>query len=215
MLPANYITNRGVTPGSGRRILPSAIVSDVFTNPPAADGDGISASHLGAAAAGTRNQTIGGALATNGVAVLTPARNVVIVVTHSSSVVAMSGTIYGKRFGREVTEAWSVTAGTASKTFTGKKAFDSVHRITETVAADASANTIISGTGVVFGVSAPISVASAVKEVVDGSVVTNGVLVAASTSAAADALGTYAPNTAPDGAHDYALWYISDRPEDG
>jgi len=128
----------------------------------------------------------------------------------------MSGTITGTDwFDKAQTESWSVTAGTTSKTFTGAKAFKTVTSITETVAADASANTIISGTGTKLGVSSPVSVASAVKEIVDGSVVTNGTIVAASTSASADPRGTYSPNTAPDGAHDYTIYYLSDSPESG
>lgn len=215
-LATNYVTNRGVIPKSGRRISPSAVVHDSFTNPAILDADGISASHLGQDVAGTVNETIGGALASGGVAQLTPARNVVITVTHATSVVAMSGTITGKRFGKTLTEAWSVTAGSTSKVFTGTKAFDFVSSITETVVADASANTIISGTGIVLGLTSPVTiggVGAAMKEVVDAAIVETGTLVAASTAAAADPLGTYLPSTAPDGAHDYDVWYISDLPE--
>lgn len=215
-LPSGYVSNRSVTARSGRKINCSAIVHDSWVDPATKDADGISVSHAGASAASTRYQTIGGALATGGVARLSPARNVVITVTHGSSVVAMSGTITGTdRYGKILTEAWSVTAGTTSKTFTGKKAFWTVTSITETVAADASTNTIVSGTGDVLGLSAPLSVASAIKELAAGSIVTNGTFVAASTAATDDPHGTYAPNSVPNGSNDYDVWYISDYPEQG
>lgn len=215
-LPADYITNRGVVTRGGRRVSPSAIVHDSFVDPPILDADGISVAHLGSAVAGTTNQVIGGALASGGVARLVPSRNVVITVTHATAVVAMSGVITGlDRSGNVMTEAWSVTAGGTSKVFTGKKAFVAVTAITEVVAASAVGNTITSGTGVVLGLSSPVSVASAVKERVNGSVVTTGTLVAASLVATDDPMGTYAPATAPDGSNDYDVWYISDRPEDG
>lgn len=204
-LPADYRTNRGITVGSGRRLSPSAVLHDSFVDPPASDTNGISASHAGASAASTRFMPIDGDLVTRGVAVLSPGRNVVITVTHGSAVVAMSGTITGTRGGKVVTEAWSVTAGGTSKVFTGAKVFDSVTSITEVVAANASANTIIAGSGAGLGLSATASVASALKEVVAGSLVTNGVILGA----------LYTPNTAPDGANDYDVWYISDLPEAG
>jgi hypothetical protein len=216
-LPTSYISNRSITVGKrGRKLNPSAIIHDSFVDPAAAVTNGISASHAGAGAAGTTLQTIGGSLASGGVATLSPARNVVITVTHGSSVVAMSGTITGTdAYGNGMTEAWSVTAGGTTKTFTGKKAFKTVTSITEVVAADASTNTIISGSGTVLGLSAPLAVASAIKEVAAGSVVTNGTFVVASTAATDDPHGTYSPNTAPNGSNDYDVWYISDTPERG
>jgi hypothetical protein len=157
--------------------------------------------------------TLNGSLVAGGIGRPAPARNVVITVTHASAVVAMSGVITGlNRAGNNVSEAWSVTAGTTSKTFTGAVAFSRVDSITETIAADASANTIIAGTGVKLGLGSAASVASLVKETSAGSVVTNGTLVAASSAANADSSGTYAPNTVPDGAVDYEIWYISNQP---
>src|SRR5690606_268311 len=101
-----------------------------------------------------------------------------------------------------------------SKTYTGKKAFATVTSITETVAADASANTVIAGTGNVLGLKVPVSAPQLLGEAEDGAKPgTGGTLLAGSTASTADALGTYAPNTAPNGAHDYDVWYISDNPE--
>lgn len=209
-LDRSYLSNRGFRGDSGNRIIPATIIKDSWTDPATADADGFSASHAGAAAAGTTNMTLGGALA----GVNDFARNVVITVTHASSVVAMSGTITGTdMYGKVITEAWSVTATGTTKTFTGKKAFKTVTSITETVAADASANSIVAGNGTVLGLSTKAAVASAVKEVAAGSVATNGTVVAGDSAATADARGTYSPNAAPDGSKDYVVYYLSDDPE--
>ncbi len=140
-------------------------------------------------------------------------RNVVVTVTHATSVVACNGVITGiDRYGRTITETWSVTATGTSKTYTGVTAFYRVDQITVTAAGDATANTLKLGFGAVFGLSMPNPIASAVKETSAGSVVTNGTFVAMSTSANADKRGTYAPNSAPNGSTSYAVWYISDDP---
>lgn len=209
-LPNNYQGAFRVNSRFNRVIFGSMVVRENFTNPLAAVTNGYSVSHVGAAAAGTRNMTLGGSLAGKA----DVPRNVVITVTHASAVVAMSGTITGFDIdGKILTEDWAVTAGGTSKTFTGKKAFAGVTKITETIAADASANSIVAGTGVVLGLGARVACVSAIKEVVDGAVVTTGVLTLASSVAANDPRGTYTPATAPDGAHDYDLWYLSDDPQ--
>lgn len=149
--------------------------------------------------------------------VLDFARNVVITVTHGTAVVAESGVITGKDvYGRDMTEAWSVTAGGTTKTFTGKKAFKTITQITITAVADASANSNIIGNGNVLGldVNSALGVAGgAVKEIVAAALVTTGTLVAKSTAATDDPRGTYLPASAPDGSRDYDLWYVSDDPE--
>lgn len=137
------------------------------------------------------------------------ARNVVITVTHASSVVAMSGTITGTDiFGNVITEDWSVTATGTSKVFTGNKAFKTVTSITETVAADASANTIIAGTGEKLGLERFAEAPVVVADLEDGAVPTPGVVVARSVAATADARGTYTPDSSPNAALDFDLWYI-------
>lgn len=210
-LPASYLQPGGTATKRGRpRTTPSQIIRQTFTNPSTIDPDGISASHAGAAAAGTTNMTIGGALATGGVARLSPARNVVITVTHASAVVAMSGTITGTRLGKTVTEAWSVTAGGTSKTFTGAVAFDTVTSITEVVAADASTNTIIAGDGKKLGLDFRCSAPEIIEELEDGAAPAAGTLVVASTSANADSRGTYTPNSTLNGALDFDIWYLCD-----
>jgi hypothetical protein len=191
--------------------VPAYIMKQTFTNPSTIDTNGVSEIHLGAAAAGTTESPIDGDLATDGVATLTPARNVVITVTHASSVVAMSGLITGTRFGRTLTETWSVTATGTTKTYTGKKAFDTITSITEVVAADASGNSIIVGDGKVLGLDFKNVATTAIKELEDGAAPTAGVLVAGvAASATVDPRGTYTPNSTLNGALDFQVWYLVD-----
>lgn len=191
----------------------SLLLKATFTNASTIDTDGISASHAGAGSAGTTSMTLGGALCSGGVATLTPPRNVVITVTHSSSIIAMSGTITGTDiYGRTVTEAWAVTATGTSKTFTGKVAFKTVTSITEVVGADASSNTIVAGDGKVLGLSFKAAVPIIVAETEDGAAPTAGVLVAASTTANTDYRGTYTPNSTLDGTQEFVVYYICDDP---
>lgn len=139
-------------------------------------------------------------------------RNVVVTVTHASAVVALSGIIYGiDEFHRHISEAWSVTAGTTSKTFTGAKAFYRVDGITVVAVADASADSVTVGTGNVLGLPFRNAVAgtnAAVKETIDAGIVVTGVYTAASTSAAADSQGTFLPATVPNAAHNYESWFL-------
>ncbi len=202
-----YLSNRAFRGASGKRYTPSAVLKQSWAGPSTIDTEKFSASHAGAAAAGTTEMTL--AATDNDYP-----RNVVITVTHATSVVAMSGVITGTDVnGNVITEAWSVTATGTTKTFTGAKAFATITSITEVIAADASTNTIIAGDGKVFGLDTPVAVASALKEVAAGSVVTTGTVVAASSAAAADSRGTYSPSTAPNGSNDYTIWYLSDTPE--
>jgi hypothetical protein len=150
-----------------------------------------------------------GALGATGI--IPQARNVVITVTHDTSVVALSGVITGKdQYGKTITEAWSVTATGTTKTFTGAVAFKSIDSITVVAAADASADDIQIGTGKVFGLAFKNPMPGVVKELHAGSILTNGVVVAASASANADARGTYTPNGTPNGVLTWDIWYIVD-----
>lgn len=156
-----------------------------------------------------RAASFDGAIGVTGV--IPVGRNVVVTVTHGSAVVACSGTITGTdKYGRVITEAWSVTAGTTSKTFTGAKAFKSVVSISITAAGDASADTIKLGTGNLLGLSYPAAAPKIIAETQDGAAPTAGALVAASSSASADRRGTYAPNATPDGSKDFVVWYLVD-----
>lgn len=189
--------------GRSVALIASALVKATFTDPIAPDDNGLSTSHAGAAVAGTRDMVLDGDLAADP---LDLPRNVVIVVTHGSSVVAMSGTIYGlDEYGNQITEAWSVTATGTSKTYTGTRAFKRVTRITETVAADASTNSIIAGTGKGFGLPFKSALPSIVKELSAGSVLTNGAIAAGN-----DSRGVYTPNGTPNGSTSWTIWYIVD-----
>lgn len=140
-------------------------------------------------------------------------RNVVVTVTHGSSVVAVSGTITGiDLYGKTITEAWSVTATGTTKTFTGKKGFYRVDSLSITAAGDASADTVKLGTGNVFGLPLINNVIVPIGELQDGVTPTAGVMVAGSTTSTADRRGTYAPNATPDGAKVYTFYYICDDP---
>lgn len=210
-LARTYMGQSNIRGNSGKQIQIIDIVKQTWTNPATAVTNGFSASHAGAVPVGTRDMVLGGSLTTGGVGIADFARNVVINATHGSAVVAMSGIIYGTDInGDPYTEAWSVSAGGTTKTHTGTKAFKTVTRITEVIAADASTNTIIAGTGVLLGFLTKVTVASLVKEYSAGSLVTNGTLVVASTASTADNRGTYSPNTAPNGATTYLVYFLSE-----
>lgn len=88
---------------------------------------------------------------------------------------------------------------------TGTKPFKTVTSIAYS-AADGTGATVSIGVGAGLGLGMPPKARSsavplAVREMVDGALVTNGVL---------NANGLYTPNTAPDGAHDYAVYYEYD-----
>lgn len=204
--PHGFVTKAGVK----KVCTPSVVLTQSWVDPSTIDTNGIVESHAGAGSAGTTSMTLDGDLVTSGVATLTPARNVVITVTHGSSVVAMSGVITGTRMGKTITEAWSVSATGTTKTFTGAVAFDTVTSITEVVAADASANTIIVGDGKKLGLDFKCSSVFVIAEEQDAAVPTLGVLVKGSTSANADERGTYTPNGTLNGALDFQVWYLSD-----
>lgn len=170
---------------------------------------------------GGGNVVFDGSLASG---VLDYSRNVVITVTHATSVVAVNGVISGVDiYGKNLTEAWSVTATGTSKTFTGKKAFARVDTITVVAASDASTDSVVMGTGNVLGLdlkacrSGDPSVAAigkAILEISNNTIVTTGSIAAASTNAAEDPRGTYTPGSGnPDGSRIYDIWYISDDPE--
>jgi len=207
LIPANKTTTY---------LAPVYVARQVFTDVAASDDDAFVLAKTSTSlpsTAGTVTFTPDGVIGTG--AIPQP-RNVLITVTHASSVVAASGTITGKdEYGNTITETWSVTAGTTSKTYTGAKAFLTVSSITYVTAADAQANTFKAGTGNVLGLQFPCAVASAVKEVAAGSVVTNGTVVAASTSSSADRRGTYTPNSAPNGSNDYEVFYLVTDPSVG
>lgn len=210
-LPANYNGYGRLTSKKNRSIGPSFVIHQQWVNPLGADDDGIS---VGAAGPNTTtaDRTIGGALASGGVVTLDYPRPVLITVTHATSIVAVSGTTYGYDLdGQPIEESWSVTATGTSKTAGGLKAFKKVTRVSVTAAGNASANTIKVGTTAKLGLDVTAAHPVPLAELEDGAD-PGGIGAVTVASASNDPRGLYAPNTAPDGAHDYDLWYISDDP---
>jgi hypothetical protein len=189
----------------------------------------------------TTNLPINGTLASGGVATFLPTygpftggRNVVVTVTHATSIVAVSGTIFGTDvYGVAISENWSVTATGTSKTYVGAVAFKRVTRVTITAVADASADSITVGDGSVLGLDVICSVGSAAglaaaaeKEIMDGAVLATGLLTVTgiaisaagvisvpAAGAAQDRRGTYLPAAIPNATHNYDVWFMSDYPE--
>lgn len=176
----------------------------------------------------TINLPLNGTLVVAGQAILIPlygpytgSRNIVVTVTNGTAVVACSGVITGVDiYGRVMAEAWSVSAGGTSQTYTGKKAFKYVTGITATSGSNASTNSITVGDGVTFGLDVRAEGIAPLQEVVNGVAPTAGVITpyslansGYSTAFTADPRATYTPNAAPNGTNVYDMWFISDDPE--
>jgi hypothetical protein len=132
-------------------------------------------------------------------------RNLISVATHNSAVVAMTILITGYDvWGQKMTELHTITAGTTSKTATGKKAFKYVESIAITAAEDASANTLKIGSGNVLGLPYALqNKADLVTLFVNGALSTMTTVAAdatdPATNATGDVRGTVTPGTAPGG----------------
>ena len=226
-LPSNYnggaqawpINLSGLGPASDKTLTPrpalAGLYKQSFVAPAAASLTSlISTPVAGPGAAGTNTYLPGaaemdGALGATGI--FAQPRNVVITVTHASSVVAVSGVITGKdQYGKTITEAWSVTATGTTKTFTGAVAFKSITSITVVATGSAAADSITIGMGKVFGLAFKNPVPGVEKELHAGAILTTGTVVAASAAANADARGTYTPAGTPNGALTWDIWYIVD-----
>src|SRR6266566_5562792 len=230
-----YVSNRALT--TTRRGIQrggSLVYHQNWANPTAKVANGLLTATAGPNTA-TITPALNGSLTSGGVGTLLPTfglftggRNVVVTVTHATSIVAESGVITGiDVYGVRRTEAWSVTATGTSKTYVSKTAFKQVSSVSITAATDASADTNTVGDGDILGLDVILPVAlgltgTALKEVVAAALVTTGVMVAGgitisaagviSITANADPRGTYAPATIPNGATTYDLWYVSDIP---
>lgn len=139
-------------------------------------------------------------------------RNIIVTASHLSAKVAMTVLVTGLDvWGDELTESFAVAAGGTSEVVTGKKAFASVTTIDFVASGNAEANTISVGFGSTLGL--PIYLptdAYVLREIVDGAVATNGVVVAGKgnttpTATTGDVRGTYTPNSAPDGGTEYEI----------
>ncbi len=230
-LPASYLGEgvawpqsvvnvpKATDPGATPKPQLSMIYKQVITTPAV----GATTAFISTPVAGPNTTTVtyargsaqwNGTLGATGV--IPNARNVVVTVTHGSSVVATSGTITGVDiYGKTITEAWSVTAGGTTKTYTGVVAFKRVDSISITAAADSSANSVTFGTGNVFGLEMPTTIAGAgalVKELEAATLRTTGTVVARNTAANTDRRGTFAPAATPNGTLTWTIWYIVDDP---
>lgn len=156
-----------------------------------------------------------GGLSAGGVMTFDVPRNVVVTVTHATSIVAVTGVITGTDLdGRIIQETFTITATGTTKTATGVKAFKTVTDVTITAVADASADAVTIGSGNGLGLDARSSHISPVKEFMDGAVPTAGVLSVGvwPQTTTADQRGLYTPNAVPNAAHTYDVWYVSDDP---
>lgn len=146
-------------------------------------------------------------------------RNLVMVVTHGSSIVAMSMKIYGfDEYLEPMTETLAVTATGTSKTATGKKAFKYVWKVEVIAAGNAEANTADLGTGVLIGFPVRVDYAEQVILNMDGVPQTTVTIAVAVTTAASDTTGdvrgTISFNSAPNATRRYSgLFLITDSSE--
>lgn len=184
------------------------IHTEEFINLVAADVDGIK---LAAATAATiqafvRATDWSGVL---GQGEMVPPRNVVIATSSHANVDAVVVAIVGRvrdADGKLIAQTDNITlTDGGGVTDAGTKAFAFVDAVTIPAQGGASA-TLSIGWGVLVGLSRKIrtlaGLTRATREITDGAVVTNG------TFATTAPNGTWAPNTAADAAHDYAISYI-------
>lgn len=178
--------------------------------PVANDADGLVTSTT-PAGGGSQEITLDGAIVTDGVAELDVPRNITVTsaADETARTFTITGTdVYGETMVEEITGA---NAGAAA----GKKAFSTVTKVE--VDAD-TAGAVEVGFGKVLGV--PVFLPDSVfveSELEDNASATSGTVVGADTATptatTGDVRGTYAPNSAPDGAKTFAL--IVRHPEPG
>lgn len=146
----------------------------------------------------------------NTTGVLDVARNVLVTVTHGSSIVAMTVVVHGKDvYEQAMSESLTVTAGGTSKAASTKKTFKQITSIDLVAAGDAEANTVDVGHSDVFGLPAFLpGTGYVLKELEDGAEATAGTILAGvqvATATSGDVRGTYDPNSAADGQKHFAL----------
>ncbi len=182
------------------------IFCDEFTNPPVADTDAFKT----AIATAITLQTYTG-VALNGVVgagALTYPRNVTV--TTDDHVAAYTGSVTFTGLdtaGNAISESLALVN---NSTVAGVKAFSSVSSIS-VPAQNNTTGSLQFGFGAKLGLTRKAktrnTILSVIKEIVAGSVVTNGVFAVAATGLP---YGTYAPNTPPDASTDYVVYYETD-----
>lgn len=189
----------------------ASLTVDEFVNAPAASATAFKTSHN--TSAGTKVFTVGAGLdgASAGVNLLYPRPPTVTVGGTSADAANVPITFEGvDMYGKPMTEV--VLANGAGGTTVGSKCFKKYTKITEGPGvAGVTGATLTFGFGAPLGLSLPIrtvqGLTGALREIAGGAAVTNGVFVAAAT---ASPNGSYSPNSAPDGARDYAVYYDFD-----
>jgi hypothetical protein len=147
-------------------------------------------------------------------------RNVSVLTTHGSSIVAMTVKVTGlDQYGEDMYEEISVAATGTSETDAGKKAFKWIRSIAFTAAADAEANTSNVGFGDVLGLPAFLSGTGYVlAELEDNVAASAGTPVAGitdeATATTGDVRGTYDPSSAADGDAGFVLVAALPDPND-
>jgi hypothetical protein len=183
-----FVTIEGAGMGS--------VVKKVFTDPAAG---GVAALEVATASQATA-RTVTSFLAP-GVAILAAyGRNVTITTGGTTPADAPASAVVTGTY-KGVAQTETLTVPQTAATVTGTKPFDTVTSVVYAAGEGTGATNSI-GIGNGLGVtSTPVAVAGGVTlvhEVMDGTVPTAGTLTAG---------GLYTPNTAPDGAHDYAVYY--------
>lgn len=179
-----------------------AVGVDEFTNPAAADADGLRAAITSAITAIDYDaEDLTGAIG----AVFTYPRNVTVTCDDSATTWAGSVTFTGLDIdGNVITEAVALTN---NATTAGAKAFKEITAV-HIPAQENTSGTITLGMGALLGLSRTIKsragVQSVISEIAAGSRVVNGTFAAAATGAPH---GTYSPNSAPNGTNDYVVFY--------
>jgi hypothetical protein len=139
-------------------------------------------------------------------------RNVVAVVTHGSSIVAMTILVTGEDvYGHTMSELLTVTATGTSKTVNGLKAFATITSVAITSAGNAEANTLNLGTGdelgLPFRVDANDLIQGRFNNLVDVTVFTPAVTTDPATTTTGDVRGTVNPAGTLNGSTNFGVLF--------
>jgi hypothetical protein len=191
----------------------AAVVVEEFTNPAAADVNGIKLSVASAATVQTyTGAALGGVI---GAGVMSPPRNITITTTAHADIDAVAVVVTGEDVNGDVITETITLTDAGGVTDAGAKAFAKVTSIV-VPAQSGVGGALEFGFGALIGLSRPLrsraGLATVIKEIAVGAVVTNGVFVGAPAAVGAgQPNGTYSPNSAADGTRDYAVFYESNE----
>lgn len=190
------------------RAFMSPDIWETWTNPAAADPNGIVTSFASSASEDVRSGAeLNGVV---GAGVMSPPRNITITTTSHANIDAVEVVIVGTDInGDAATDTITLTDG-GGATDVGAVCFRTVTSVT--IPAQGGTNGALEvGFGSLIGLSHKIKVRHTVPvvlfEIANGSKVTNGVFASPTTS---PPYGSYAPNTIPDASIDYEIKYEVD-----